>query len=1286
MSIMSETTRRDAQAPDPHRIVTRGDFARELTLLREHAGLTVRDVARTAGIPVGTVGDYFAGRHLPPPRPTGLPAILHACRVTHPNDVAAWLEALRRVRRSPGRRSATAPVPYRGLAAFQAEDAEWFFGREELTGVLVERVRSGGGLVAVVGPSGSGKSSLLRAGLVPALDVPSPLFTPGPDPLGGLAGALAADGGLPRAEIAARLREAPGQAGGLLDERAAPVMVVDQFEEVFTANPSEAERRAFITALAAVGATGRASVVIGLRADFYARALRYDLLAEVLQTAQIVVGPMSESELRKVIAAPAHKAGLRLEEGLVDLVLRDLDPSGTAGAPYEAGALPLLSHALLTTWQRRHQGRLTIADYRACGGITGAVARSAEEVYRSLAPAEQRIARQLFIRLVHIADDTGDTRRRAGRSELVPDGRSPSVLDRFIEQRLITADRDTVEIAHEALLPAWPRLRAWLDEDRGWLRAHRRLTIAAEAWRDSDREPGALLRGVRLSEAEEWTGDPRRLADLNDLEREFLAAGRGNREAEALAVRRRTRRRRRLIALATALILLIATSAFVINTRLRDTAARQRDQAVSRQLALQGRELRETDPAMAAQLALIAYRTAPTSEARSALLEAYAEPAVTRILGLRGVMQAAAIAPGGRTLATGGTDHSVHLWNVADRARPAALGRPLSGHSDTVYGLAFSPNGRLLASGSGNGGRQALILWRLGGGPPAGIPLPGPGSTVYSVAFSPDGRTLAAGAADNTVRLWDVANPDRPTVLTGPLTGPSGYVQTVAFSSDGRTLAAGSADRTVRLWDMTDRGHPKPAPRPLTGPANTVFSVAFSPDGRTLAAGSADRTVRLWRLDDPMRPTSLGAPLTGAQGWVNSVAFSPDGRTIAAASSDGQAWVWDLAGRTVVQRLPHPGPVTSVTFSGPDSLVTSAADGAARLWDLSVPRIRAPGRDVFSITFAARGRTMAVVDADATASLWDLRDPRRPAPLSPVIRNAIRSGRASGAGAIDPGATTLAIGGVDGSTQLWDVRTPSKPVPLPTRLTGPTMVVQGITFSPDGHLVAVASNDRTVRLWDVTDPRHPVRFSTPLKGATNYAYQPAFSNDGRMLAYGSADNKVYLWDVSDPDRPKPLSAPLEKHTAYALAVAFSPDGRTLASGGADNRVQLWDLRDRNRPRPYTSALTGPSNYVYSLAYDHAGTRLAVAAGDGTVWLWDVRDPRHPRVLATLTGASKPLYIDGFAASGSLLVSAGAGRTVQAWETNPDLVARYLCSIAGTPITRAEWGTYVPHQKYNPPCS
>jgi WD40 repeat protein/transcriptional regulator with XRE-family HTH domain len=1306
---------------DPTRIATRQDFARQLSAVRQRAGLTVREVARAVGIQHSTAGGYFSGRHLPGLRQTTLLAeILRASGVADPAEVARWQEALARVRRTPGPRPAGGPVPYRGLAAYQPIDAGWFHGRRALTADLVRLVTrvaapaagsngsaAGGVPVVVVGPSGSGKSSLLRAGLIPALGGPAGagwvwrLVVPGEAPVRRLAAALAGLLDAPVEPVVARLVAAPAVVAAEVRRRLAPgrlLLLVDQFEEVFTAcGPAERKR-----AVAAIGAlAGAGAAVLGLRADFYGAATRDPALVPSLQHAQLVVGPMTEAELRAAILEPARQASVDVEPGLVELLLRELAPPGPEPVAYahEAGTLPLLSHALLATWQRHQRGRLTVADYQASGGIAGAIAQSAETVYAGLGSRERELARRMFLRLVRVGDDTADTRRRVRPAELAgPDTTdSGHVLDRFVAQRLLTADADGVEIAHEALLTAWPRLRGWLDADRSGQRTHRHLTDSAHAWHESGRDGALLYRGGRLAVAHDWATAGTHRVELNPLELEFLGASQRQDRSERAAERRQARRLRALLVVTTVL-LLQSTGLVGYLVHQRRDADRQRDLAISRQVATEASRLAAQDSALAAQLALTAYEIAPTMEARSALLTTSAQVAATRVLGPASGLQAARLAPDGRTLAAAGADGWVRLWSVADPAHPASLCAPVRTAPATVYALAFSPDGRLLAAGGGDG---RVRLWSVAD-PTRPVLLdelaavrtaPRP---VYAVAFSPDGSVLATGGADDAVRLWQVPEPRRsgvpvagrlpltadrapdPTArprLLATVAGAAGYVQALAYSPDGGTLAAGSADRTVRLWDVRS-GRARPAGT-LRGAGNTVLSVAFSPDGRTVAAGSADKAVHRWRVADrrPLRS------LYGASSGVNGIAYDPASATLAAGSSDSTR-IWSADGRRVLLTLPSPFPVTAVSYSRDGRLLVAAdTDGVARLWHLPGPVLTGPADAVFSVGFTTDGHRLAAAGGpgDSTIRLWSVADPTRPAPAGPPFGPPAPV-RLTGAMALRPDGRLVAGGASDGSVRLWQLAgDPAAPVGI---LPGPRQVVLSLSFSPGGQVLAVSGSAGTVRLWDVADPARPRSLPT-LLGAANHAHGSAVSPDGRVLAAAGADARVRLWDISRPDHPAALGS-LTGPANHAFSVAFSPDGRTLAVGGADRTVWLWDVADPAAPRPIRT-LTGPTNYVNGVVFSPDGRWLAAASRDKNVWLWDVTDPVRSGPAAVLGGAGESVFSVAFSPDGHVIAGGAADHTVRLWQTDPAAAARAVCATAGDPITPDEWDRYVTGKAYRPPC-
>lgn len=1291
------------ELPDPGRISSQQDFGRELTLARRRAGLTVRQVARASGIPASTVGDYFAARHLPPVnQPELLPQILAACGITDDAEKNRWLEALSRVRRAPGRRPARGQAPYRGLASFQPDDAAWFFGRGELVLHLV-RLATGSGApglpLAVVGPSGSGKSSLLRAGLVPRLRAgtaarpdgrPVVLVTPGDAPLSGLAAALAPlaphgqAGPEDPALVAQALREAPHRIARLIERgEESPAIIVDQFEETFTADTGEAERQEFVTALSAL--SGTTLVVLGLRADFYGHALRYPELARSLQDRQIVVGPMSASQLRRAIVEPARKAGLEIEDGLVEVLLTDMRPPGVPGpaaAGHEAGALPLLSHALLATWERSRGTRLTVADYQASGGIRDAIARTAEAAYGSLDGHGQQAARRLFLRLVHVADDARETRARVPLSDLPGDAAAAAaVLERFVEQRLVTLDVATAEITHEALLDAWPRLRSWIDADREDIRVRRFITAAAQAWAEAGRETAALLRGGQLALARDWAASEANRALLSQLARDFIEAGVAEEREQQAAQRRRTRRLRQLVGTLTALVLItVGLAAYAFQQRQMATTAK--NLAESRSVAVEADEVRPDNPALAAQLSLAAYRITRSSGALASLLESTGVPMAARMFDSDRDVQSVAVARGGSLLAVAAADGTVRLLNVSRPGHPRPIDRVTAqGQADAFYATAFSPDGSVLAAAGADG---TVDLWNVTDPRhpvSLGRPLSGPTKTSYSLAFSPTGGLLAAGGANDEVWLWNVSDPAHPVRVAGPLTGAAGYVQAVAFSPNGKLLAAGSADDKVWLWNVSNPAKPVLAAK-LTGPANTVDAVAFSPNGQTLAAGSYDGKVWLWNVANPAKPATA-TPFTGATDFVMAVAFSPNGQMLAEGGSDGRVLIWNVATHALIGAFPHPQPVTSVAWDGQSMLISGDADGYVRDWRVPPPGLltRSP---VNSVAFSPGGGTLAVGDSDL--QLWNPATHTLTASAKPPggSRNFVN------AVAFSPGGNLIATGYGDGQIQLW--RPGPRLVPLGVPQTASkarvasTNLVEFVAFQAGGKIMASGADDGTVRLWNLSDPAKPTLLSTVHDSRIALVYSVAFSPSGRILAAASADDLVRLWNVSNPAHPVQLGKPLTGLTSYANSVAFSPRGRTLAVGSADRDIRLWNVADPARPHRIGPTLTGPSGYVYSVAFSDGGRTLAAGNTDGSVWLWNLTTPADPHLIATLTGPTGHVYSVAFSPSGHTLAAADSSGQVWLWDTRANDAIHGICAMAGQRLTRTEWQAYVPGYPYAPPCA
>jgi WD40 repeat protein len=1056
--------------------------------------------------------------------------------------------------------------PYPGLVAFSPDRAEWFFGRETRTGDLVEKVdavlASGtGGPVIVVGPSGVGKSSLLGAGLLTSLRAgdlavpgsgnwPPVFITPGPAPL-------------------AKLREALAKCAERAATAGRTVVVVDQLEEIFTLCEGEDQRTGFLAELEKLasgegrnGSGPAAVVVLGLRVDFYEQATRYPVLAAALQNRQFLLGPMTPGEVRDAIVKPAQDAGLDLENGLAERLLRDLNVDEANG--YEPGRLPLLAHALRVTWQRSKGGPLTIEAYQQTGGIRGAIAQTAKEEYESLDDAGRRTARRVFLSLVRVGEVTGDAdsegakdvRRRSTVKDLRDQADdwavTSEVLDRFTKARLLTRGERTVEITHEALLSEWQELRGWIDTDRANALSRQKIGEDAASWVKESRSDSWLYRDVRLASALEWARtDPDRPRDPNSEVNQFLKA---SEDLSKASQRRRQQTIRNLTVLSSSLIVLIvfalAATGFAFGQR--STAQDNEGSAQSEEMGAEALDLFPTNAPLAMLLSLQAYERGPTRQAMDAMAWAASEP-LEYFLSEDGGSERVAFSPGGGLLAIGSDNGTVKLFD-------AAAGRPTRSLTEqsAIYSLTFSPRGDTLAVGEEDG---SVVMVNAATGEQTGNLTES--SAIYSLAFSPDGGTLAVGAGNGTVALWDTAT-DRPThTLTEPNT--SGIdVNSVTFSPDGRTLAIGFRN-LVGLWNtVTDR------PTATLIEAGTVDSMAYSPDGATLAVGDNDGTVGLWDTATNRRIHTLTE-----ESSVDSVAYSPDGATLAVGEEDGTVATWDIAADLPSTTLPEgSSPVNSVAFSPNGQTLAVGSEAGTGIWDAATGNL--PGDSgVGSVAFSPNGQTLAAGSADGGVALWDTSTGK--------LVLSLPDGSAAQSVAFSADGKTLAVGKVNGTVNLWNTATGQQTGTLSVT----NAPVNGVAYSPVGSTLAVAAGDGSVSLWDTATGQ---RLKTAV--IANQVFSVAFGPGGRTLA-AAGSGGVDAWNLTNNKLILSLGTGSD-----AVSVAFSPDGKTLAVGLGDGTVELLDVATGR-----TTASFSDGSGIMSVAFSPDGQTLAVGDGDGDLTLW-----------------------------------------------------------------------------------
>jgi WD40 repeat protein len=1200
-------------------------LAADLRRLRHHAGSPgYRELAKRSGYSAAALANAAAGRQLPTLAVTL--AFVRACD----GEPAEWERRWRQVsaefratqsnRSNGGVKPSGDDAPYRGLAIFDVDDADYFFGRTRIVDQLV-RTLDRQPFLAVLGVSGSGKSSLLRAGLVPAFSKraleagardrcgPSIVITPGSEPVVALRKAL--EPVLPDRDV---------------------LLVVDQFEEVFTHCADSPQRTRFVDDIAALldqpDATTR--VVIGVRADFYAQCVELPKLASLLARTSVPVGTLNEDELREVITKPARRAGLSVERALVTKIVAD-----AAGQP---GSLPLVSHALLETWRQRRSTVLTVAGYEATGGVAGAIAQTAEAVYRGFDAEHRETVREVLTRLVALGEKgIQDTRRRADRTELDFPG-VDHVLGELARVRLIVLGQDTVEIAHEAVIDAWPRLHDWLHQDRETLRLHRQLAEDSKIWCAHDRDPGALYRGSRLAA---WEGRP--LQRLNQREHEFLTT---SREREARDVR--TRRRRIRLALSSLAVGVVVTSLLAgLALSQASRAKDERDRALSHQLVANARGQLGVDQELAVLLAKEAFDTKPIDEAAAVLRQAVVDSRIRNVLpsGQQQVF-GVAYAPDGRHVASSGADGMVRVWTFDGPDKVASQPRVLHGHIGYVWSPVFSRDGRWLAACGVDG---TVTVWDLTmGGPP--VTLRGHGGVVSNVSFSPDAERVAGAGDDGAIRVWDRAGSRDPVLLA--LSG--GPAQAVAFSPDGERLAAAGAG-PIMIWDSSGQGQPTA----LSGHEDAVENIAFSPDGQLLASASSDQTARIW----PISRTGDPVVLRANDGTVETVAFSPDGQRLATGHSGSDTIrVWNAGkgdGEDPLVLRGHDGPVWSVAFS-PDGnrLVSGSGDGTLRFWDPSYPGnpkvLRGHVGAAWSVAASHDGNRIASAGEDRIVRVW-----QGPQWQNPLVLNG-HDGEVITV-ALSPDGQRVASGSRDRTVRIWDATTGT----VLSVLHGHTKSVWSVAFSPDGQQLVSGSVDGTLRISNVNGDGPPI----VLRGHESAVSSVAYSPDGRRIASTSQDSTVRIWNARGEGTPVVLRG----HPGLVWRVAFAPDGHTLATGGDDGNIRIWNSDGQGQPL----VLSGHHGPVWSVAFSPDGQRIASSGHDGSQRVWQLTD-RKELVVFRGHGAFVEQVI--FAPNGSGLIAAHGDGTIRLYQCEvcgPISHVRALADSRATrPMTPDERGTYL----------
>ena len=1172
------------------------------------------------------------------------------------DELAGNVVELQAVRRRTALEDGSGVVtcPFKGLAAFDIDDARVYFGRELLVAEMVARL-AGAPLMGVVGPSGSGKSSALRAGLLAALAAgvlpgserwPLALLRPGEHPMAALD----------------RARAGAPPAGRM-------IVAVDQFEETFTTCRDESERAAFVDALVAAARDPRrpALVLLAVRADFYGRCAAYPELARLLGACHVLVGTMRRAELRRAIELPAQEAGLRVEPELTDALIADVEG--------EPGGLPLLSTALLELWQHRDGRHLRMSTYEHTGGVRGAVARLAERAYARLDPPRRELARRILLRL---AEGDGDAivRRRVPLTELEADRdpRVADVLSVLAGERLITVGAGEAEVAHEALLREWPRLRGWLEEDADGRRLQRHITLAAREWDAGGRDPGELYRGARLASALDLAaehGDA-----LNQLEREFLDEARLVSERESVRARRMNRRLRML--LAGALVALVAAGAAgLVALDQRGDARRTATVAEAERLGAQALTVDELDRALL--LARTGVALEDSVATRGNLLAALLRVPRGSLGVLPDVRDNAiygiALSPRGDRIAIGDHLGEVRLFDARTR-RELASYRLKSG---LVQRLAFSPDGATLAVAGQEPAdkppgalidlldartlerRQRIVL----------PPPPGGGFAGATPVFTADGRGLTV--VQNPLSMPGPQSVYRVDLDAGAIAGrpfrsPGGALDP-AYSSDRRRLFVASEPEDL-TYELDTSNLRVIARHPAGGSA-----VALHPDEDLLAVGAEDGSMRFVEL-----PSGRVRRLAGKHAvTVSAMAFSGDGRTLVSGDSNGGLIAWDVGHRVLRERLEGHAAEVSWVVTTPDgrtAITAGSNDGQVAFWDLDdsrrlvrgVPlasRFVADGSTPRGVAVSPDDRTLAVTHEHGTVELFDT------ATLQPraVLREAF-DGPAL-ATDFSPGGRLLAVAGDKGELGLWDARTLA-PV---RRLEGLRGWIQAVTFSPNGRLVAAGDNtgeNPRLLIWDVGSGRQTV-FESDFTPS-----QLTFSPDGQRLAAAGMDRGVEVRDVASGRLvAKP---PLDE---LARSVAFSPNGKLLFVGLVNGTGMFFSTEDW---KPAGRGIRGHGQRILNARFTPGGRTLATSSADGTVQLWDVASRRALGAPLVVQRDDLAFVASILSRDGSYLYALPTGTEGMRLALAPRVWRDLACAIAGREFTRREWEEVLPDRPYREVCS
>lgn len=1179
--------------------------------------------------------------------------------------------------------------PYMGLKAFSETDAQYFYGRELLTQKLIERIAQQP-FLAVVGASGSGKSSLVRAGLMAQLrqgkQIPGSdrwwlgCFRPGVKPIESLIKRL-----LDPAKDGARSDRAM-QIEGLLHlgaegfvywlrSRLEPriVLVIDQFEELF-ALASATDRQNFLDILlgALEYAADRFKLIITLRADTIASALEIPKLVELLQRSSILVPPcLRDEQYRQTILQPAKQVGLKVEPELVEILLEEL--------PHNAGDLPLLQFVLEQLWVHRDRGILTLKSYQQhLGGMKGVIERKARAVYESLNSEERACAEWIFLSLIHVGEGTQDTRRRVSKSDLIVAKYPPALVERtlkiLLESKLIAVNLEsneanktqklhvreknslsgfvrskgaedatreneelslaalkqevTIEIAHEILIRSWSTLQWWLEENRNRLRSLRQIEQAARLWKQNGLQSEFLLTGVRLGQAEEIY--IKYTDELASDSQEFIAACLAQRAQQSRQAKRRLRIAQ-ITAVITSVLGLAALSFALIAYGQKQKIEIEALNSKSQNLSLSNRQIE------ALAVSVQAARQSQNSIGLTSELKLKTVANLQQILHLireRNSWQAhnysvndVIFSPDGQTIASASDDKTIKLWTVS-----GSLLKIFTGHTDSISSISFSPDGQLLASASYHG---SVKLWQIKGKDNDRI-LPvltfkANKDRLTRVSFSPDSQLLASASESGNIQLWNLSGSSRQTFKAH-----SAGITSLAWSRDSKILVSAAWDKTIKFWDLDGK-----LIRTLNGHTEAVNSINFSPDGQRLASASNDGKVKIWRIDGREIAT-----LKTTNAAITSLAWSSDRQILALGNDRGTIEIWNELDKKLATFKAHSDRINRLDFSRDGkTLVSASVDNTVKIWSFDRPvgeGLTGCSQETIKASFS-RDRQMAIVVCnDNTLKLLNRQ--------GKILKTIAEEGDILNYGSLSPNgqliaaaANSISIDRRNYLVKLWH-----RDGVLLKVLPGHQSWVNSVVFSPDNRLIASASDDKTVKVWHF-DGRELVT----LKGHTDAVNSLSFSHNGKIIASASKDATVKLWSLDGRELQT-----FAGHTDAVTQVIFSSDDRLIATASIDNTVRLWQLNGQ-----LLAILKGHQDSIDNLSFSGDSKFLATASKDSSVKLWSVKGQiaSEPIPLQTFESHRGGVLSASFSSDGKDLVSIGTDNKIILWNLDLEENIRQGCN-------------------------